>query len=76
MGSTLPRALAFDPKGRYIYAHNFQNPLILFTTKGIKLKEYAIPGAGEVKQILPHPQGGKLLLLTGHRLHLVGLKAA
>jgi hypothetical protein len=71
-----PRALAFDPKGNTIYAHNFQNPLILLTPKGIKLKGYAIPGAGEVKQILPHPQGGKLLLLTGHRLHLVGMKAA
>jgi S1-C subfamily serine protease len=71
-----PRAVGFDPKHRYVYAQNFQNQLILFTTKGIKLKEYPIPRAGDVKQFLPHPDGDKLLLLAGHQLNLVGLKPA
>ena len=50
-------------------------PLMVFTAKGIKQKEYTIPGAGEVKQFLPLPEGGKLLLLTSSHLYLVGLKA-
>jgi predicted Zn finger-like uncharacterized protein len=68
-----PRTVGFDPKKGYIYTQNMRNPLVLFTSNGIKQKEYAIPGASDVKQILPHPQGGRLLLLTSTRLFVVGL---
>ena len=66
--------VGFNPKAGHVYAQNFQSQLIVFTMEGIKLKEYKIPRAQEPKQFLPHPDGGKLLLLTGNQLYLVGLK--
>jgi len=74
-GGAYPRAMGFDPKRGTIYAQNHGSSLIIFTDKGIKQKEYAIPGAGEVRQILSHPDGGKVLLLT-NQLNLVTLKSS
>jgi hypothetical protein len=71
-----PRALGFAPKQKRIYAQNATHQLILFTYKGIKEKEYALPGADEVRQILPHPAGDKVLLLTRSRLYWIEWSAA
>jgi S1-C subfamily serine protease len=74
-GGAYPRALGFDPKQNLVFAMNFQHPMVVFTDKGIKLKEYELRDAGDTKEFLTHPDGGKLLLLTANRLYLVTLKA-
>jgi hypothetical protein len=73
-GGPYPRALGFDPKTGYVYSHNLTNQLILFTAKGVKLKEFRLGEAGEVKQFVAHPAGGSLLLLTQKKLFYVTLK--
>src|SRR5207253_8265932 len=65
-----PRALAFDPRGGRIYAQNHQHQLLVYTAGGIKQKEYRL-GDAEAKQLLVHPAGGKLLVLTGERLYRI-----
>jgi S1-C subfamily serine protease len=71
-----PRAVGFDSQHGYVYAQNHGSQLMRFTDKGAKEKEYVIPGGGDVKQILPHAQAAKLLLLTDKHLYLVGLERA
>jgi S1-C subfamily serine protease len=69
-----PLAVGFDPKAGLIYTQNHQFELIVFTDKGIKLKEYSLR-CGEPKQYLVHPAGRKLLLLTANKLLQVELEA-
>jgi S1-C subfamily serine protease len=73
-GGAYPRAMGFDPKLGYVYTQNFTNQLILFTSKGVKLKEFPLRGAGDVRQFVPHPAGGSLLLLTDKKLFHVVVK--
>jgi DNA-binding beta-propeller fold protein YncE len=70
-GGAFPRAVGFDPKRGYIYANNHTNPLMIFTSKGQKLKECTLPGTGNAREFVPHPDGGKLLLLTDMKLYYV-----
>jgi S1-C subfamily serine protease len=72
-----PRALGFDPRAGLIYAQNFSHQLIIFDPSGIKIKEYALgqPGqAGQVKQMLVHPDGRKLLVLCERKLFAVQVR--
>jgi hypothetical protein len=69
-----PRAVGFDPKGGYIFAQNHGNELVLYTSGGVKRKEYHFgpPNtSSDVRQFLAHPSGNKLLLLTGTALYLI-----
>jgi len=69
---TYPRTIAFDRKAELIYAHDIGHQLILFNNKGIRLKELQL-GAGSTRQILAHPEGKKLLVLTDQKLFYVEL---
>jgi hypothetical protein len=68
-----PRAMGFDPQREWVYAQNAHKQLILFSNSGIKLKEYQLPGGGEVKQFLPLPEDGSVLVLTRSKLLRVAL---
>jgi S1-C subfamily serine protease len=68
-----PRALGFDPKKELLFSQDFRHQLIVFTLGGIKQAEYELAGGGQVKQLLPSPRGGKLLVLTEHKLYLASL---
>jgi hypothetical protein len=69
------QAVGFDPAAGLVYAQNAQFALLTFDLTGAKKGQYA-PGmsktAPEVRQILPHPAGKKLLLLTTAGLYAVG----
>jgi predicted Zn finger-like uncharacterized protein len=69
-----PRAVGFDPKAGLIYAQNFGNQLIVFDPSGNKLKEFKLGPGGDVKQFQVHPEGRKLLVLTGAKLYYVQVR--
>ncbi len=76
-----PRAVGFDTAAGLIYAQNFEHQLIVMDRDGSKLKSYKVGEAGnDVIQLLPHPDGRKLIMLTadfrtGQSLHAVELPA-
>src|SRR5262249_11552932 len=66
-----PRAVAFDPKSKLVYAQNADYPLLVFTTTGARRKEYQIGSADRKDspvQFLVHPDGKKLVALTPKKL--------
>jgi hypothetical protein len=58
-----PRAVGFDGRSNLIYSHGNGHELLVFDAKGQKQKEYKL-GIGQVRQILAHPAGLKLLILA------------
>jgi hypothetical protein len=70
-----PRAVGFDPRLGLVYAQNCDKQLIVFTDRGVKQREYqlAVGRGPEVSQFVPHPGGGRLLVLTGEQLYFVDL---
>jgi hypothetical protein len=68
-----PRAVGFDTKAGLVYGQNHRYQLILFSPTGIKLKEYAFPGTRDVTEIVVHPEGRKLLLLTDNTILYIEL---
>jgi hypothetical protein len=67
-----PRAVGFDPRGGYIYAQNFDNQFILCSKDGARLAAHSLSDRGdEVRQFLVHPEGRRVLVLTGNRLFAV-----
>jgi S1-C subfamily serine protease len=72
-----PRAVGFDPKAGRIFGQNFDTTLMVFNEAGIKRKVYQFGSRGdEVKQFSTHPDGGKLLLLTGSKLFWIEFPSA
>jgi hypothetical protein len=69
-----PQAVGFDPTAGLAYAQSARFPLLAFDLTGAKKGEYAV-GAGAaapaVQQILVHPAGRKMLLLTESKLYAV-----
>jgi uncharacterized protein (TIGR03066 family) len=66
-------AVGFDPKGGYLYGEGGpQSGQIfrLFDARGQLRKDYKL-GTGGVLQMLVHPAGNKVLLLTGEKVLLV-----
>jgi S1-C subfamily serine protease len=64
-----PSAVAFDFRGGYVPAGDATGNLILFNLAGVKRKEYHL--GGEIRQIVPHAAGRKLLVLAGGKLLMV-----
>ena len=65
-----------DPKSGVFYAQNDESPLIVLRPDGVRLKEYTLTSRPRTKpaatrQILVHPGGGKLLVLTDSALFFV-----
>jgi hypothetical protein len=61
-----PRAVGFDMPSGLIYTQNHDKDLLIFDSKGRKLKEYAFAGRGrDPRQFLVHPEGRKMLVLSG-----------
>jgi len=59
--------VGFDSKG-LAYSNNGAKDLIRFGTKGDNEKEYSL-GGGETVVILPHPDNGKIVVLTKRKLY-------
>ncbi len=62
-----PRALAFDRVAGRIYAQSIDVPLLVFTPQGAREAGYKLAGnkRDDIRQILAHPLGRKLLVLGG-----------
>jgi hypothetical protein len=72
-----PRAVGFDPAAGLIYGQDMQHQLVVFSPAGIKLQELQLgTTASQVQQILVHPAGRKLLVLTTDGLFLVDVPKA
>jgi predicted Zn finger-like uncharacterized protein len=72
-----PRAVGFDQTAGLIYGQDFQHQLVIFSPAGIKLQESQLATTtGQVQQILVHPAGRKLLVLTADGLFLVDVPKA
>jgi S1-C subfamily serine protease len=69
-----PRAMGFDSKRGYVFANGNGNQLIIYTLKGLKLKELSLNGAGDAKQFVASPVCGSLLLSTDQKLFYMVLK--
>jgi hypothetical protein len=63
-------ALAFDVKAGLVYTNNGSSTLLRYGMTGTREKDYTLQG-GATRQVLPHPDGRKLLLLTESRLFAV-----
>lgn len=70
-----PIAIGFDTKAGLIYAQNHKYHLIVLDQSGVtvssnRLVSFRLNGmdGGGVRQFLPHPDGGKLLVLVAHGL--------
>jgi hypothetical protein len=68
-----PVAVGFDMKAGLIYAQNSKYHLIILDHEGTKLRSCVLVsnrldarGGDGVRQLLPHPDGGKLLVLVAH----------
>jgi hypothetical protein len=72
-----PRTLAFDPAGKWIYAHNAERHLVVFDWKGAEKYEYTLPlgNTQEVRYMAAQPQGSKLVIVTETQLWLVEVTA-
>src|SRR5262249_47363322 len=60
--------LAFDGKTGQVYSNNASSPLLRFGPTGIRQQSYALEG-GATRQVLVHPDGRKLLVLTESKLY-------
>ncbi|MCC6738494.1 MAG: trypsin-like peptidase domain-containing protein [Planctomycetia bacterium] len=69
-----PRTLDFDKSSGRIYAQNYETQLITFGGKGVREKEYKL-GTGETRQLLAHPSGSKVLVLSEAKLFAVEIGA-
>jgi hypothetical protein len=65
-----PRVVGFDSRAGLVYAHNSDHALLVFNQHGLLLKKHTVPGVSvsELRQILAHPEGRKLLLVSGKAL--------
>ncbi len=74
-----PQALGLDTKAGLIYAQNAESSLIVFGMGGVKGKSYKLAGPrgrdDSPRQFAVHPDGGKLLALSGSSLRFVELPA-
>jgi predicted Zn finger-like uncharacterized protein len=72
-----PRAVGFDQTAGLIYGQDLQHQLVVFSPAGIKLQELQLGStASQVQQILVHPAGRKLLVLTTDGLFFVDVPKA
>jgi NPCBM/NEW2 domain len=65
-------ALAFDDRTGRVYSNNAAQSLIRYSDKGAKEQDYALD-EGSTRQILVHPEGRKLLVLTSKKLYAAEL---
>lgn len=64
-----PNAMGFDPKVKLLYAQNFETDLIVYNHGGARLAEFEMDDRNaQTRGFYPHPDGGKLLVLTGKSL--------
>jgi hypothetical protein len=69
-----PQAVGFDPKRRRYYSQSYKHQLMIFNERGLPFRQLEL-GGGHTRQILVHPDGRRLLLLTEERLYCVELPA-
>lgn len=64
-----PNVLAFDPELKLIYAQNHDTELLVYNHAGAKLAEYKFGARNaQTRAYAVHPDGGRLLVLTGDEL--------
>lgn len=71
------RALGIDPAEERIYASNQETTLRVYTLAGEHLQDHALAPAGdEVRFFSMHPQGGRLLAVTGKSAFWIDFRGA
>ena len=74
-GGRHPNTMAIDQVSGEIYMHNSLKKLIIFSEKGVRRKDYQLSGEDDrVRQLLVHPSGGRMLILTDSSLLFVNLQ--
>ncbi len=69
-----PRAVGFDPKAQVVYSQNHHKQLLIFSYTGLLRQEHELgPRNQGTVQFLVHPEGHRVLVLTGERLYAVQL---
>ena len=64
-----PSVLAFDPRFKLIYTQNSGTELLVYNHAGAKLAEYTFGAKNaQTRAYAVHPEGGRLLVLTGNEL--------
>jgi DNA-binding beta-propeller fold protein YncE/DNA-directed RNA polymerase subunit RPC12/RpoP len=73
-----PRVVGFDSAAGLVFAQNADKQLIVYTSTGIKLKEYELTDVpqDEPRQFVAHPKGKRLLVQLGRSVLLVELEGA
>ena len=73
-----PQAVGFDRVAAKLYTQDFGHQLLIFNPGGTQEKAYKLASGGiiDVKQILPHPTGHRVLLLLNSSLFWVALPGA
>ena len=74
-GGTYPTAIAFDKKAGMIYGLNSGTELVTFTGNGLVNKSYDLVriSGGSTTQLLVHPDGYKVIVLTQPNIIVVNL---
>jgi hypothetical protein len=71
-------AVAFDPAAGEVYAPDRDHLLVRFDPTGRRLHGYGFPGrretGGDVRQLLPHPAGRSLLMVTTDRVERIDIE--
>ncbi len=72
----IQKAIGFDKIAGRIYSQNNDKQLLIFNTKGVREKEYAISRyqGDRVRSFAVYPLGSKLLVLTDGRLYWVEIQ--
>jgi hypothetical protein len=69
-----PRAVGFDLRAKQIYAQNDKHQLIVFTPTGQRRQEYGLAESNpQVVQLLVHPEGRRVIVLTTRKVYVVEL---
>jgi hypothetical protein len=72
-----PHTVAFSRTDGRLFSQNYERQLLIFSASGALQKEYTLAERGsDVQQILAHPDGSRLLLLTDKQLFYVELPGA
>jgi hypothetical protein len=69
-----PPVMAVDPSSGEFYLNCYEKQLVIFDAKGIRKDDYQLNAEesnDNTKQILVHPSGGRMLVLTEEKLFLV-----
>lgn len=72
-GGAYPRALGYDKKAGVLYGQDHTHELLTFNTNGLVQKSYDLGRNGRTLDLLVHPDGYKVVVLTQPNIIVVNL---